>query len=284
MNPLLNSLLKKKQHTKTSVIRKIIISIEIILVITLVWSCVEPFLIQIKKSEVLSNDVPKDFDGYKIVFVSDIHCDFFNGKSRISKLVQKINDQNPNIILLGGDYGKTVNYVSQCFKYLNGLKATDGKYGVLGNHDVWASSSLSEKYMTSAQISSLNNRSKWIYRNGSRIKLGGVGDLWSQDPDLKPTTLDTIEKDFVILVSHNPDYINQINSNNIDLMLSGHTHGGQITFFGLTDSNVQKFRNDQTMFGKTRVIVSNGIGSFFAFPLRFFARPQINVITLKHED
>jgi hypothetical protein len=91
--------------------------------------------------------------------------------------------------------------------------------------------------------------------------------------------------DFVILVSHTPDFAENLKTDKIDLMLSGHTHGGEVTFFGLWAPYIpsdygQKYRTGIIKTDKTTVLVSNGIGNTF-LPIRFFARPQINIIDLE---
>ena len=79
----------------------------------------------------------------------------------------------------------------------------------------------------------MDNKAEWVYRNGQRIKIGGVGDLFEYIQDINPTTFDAKDQNFVILLSHNPDYLEKIKIHNIDLVLSGHIHGGQVTLFGL---------------------------------------------------
>jgi len=118
--------------------------------------------------------------------------------------------------------------------------------------------------------------------------LGGVGDLSQDRPRIYPTIEGTLPQDLVLLASHNPDFAEFPPPDSVDLVLSGHTHGGQITFFGLFPFRVpsdygQKYWKGMVVNGKTTVIVSSGIGSIYP-PLRFFARPQIVVITLEAAD
>jgi uncharacterized protein len=104
-------------------------------------------------------------------------------------------------------------------------------------------------------------------------------------PRLGPIIEGTNADDFVILVSHNPDYAEELPPGAVDLTLSGHTHGGQITFFGLWAPYLpsdygQRYRTGLVETENTTVIVSNGIGTIFP-PIRFFAPPQIVEITLE---
>ncbi|MCX8129483.1 MAG: metallophosphoesterase [Clostridia bacterium] len=265
--------------------------ISIVLILTgfvfFLYAFVEPYLIQTKRMDLVNPDIPASFKGLKIVFVSDIHHSKVYSRKRVRSLVERINGLNPDIILLGGDYvNKSPSYIEPCFEELGKLKAVIGKYGVMGNHDHWESAALTRTSMESTGIKPLDNSSEWIYRGGKRIKIGGVGDYWEDRQIIGNTIDDVKESDFVLLLSHNPDYAEKIKSKKVDLVLSGHTHGGQITLFGLwgpfTPSQYgQKYRTGLVETGYTKVLVSNGIGNVGYYPVRFFARPQINVITLK---
>ena len=112
-----------------------------------------------------------------------------------------------------------------------------------------------------------------------------MDDLWEGTQDLEATTQDALADDFVILVSHNPDYAEHMDTDRVDLVLNGHTHGGQVTFFGLWAPFVpsefgQKYRSGVVQTGSTIVVISNGIGTITP-PVRFFARPEIVLVVLE---
>ncbi|MCX7746051.1 MAG: metallophosphoesterase [Clostridia bacterium] len=255
--------------------------------ILFIYAFIEPYWIQVKKIEIADSSVPRSFKGTKIVFVTDIHHSKVYPRSRVKALVQKINGLKPDIMLLGGDYvNKSISYIEPCFEELKELKAPMGKYGVMGNHDHWESKELTLLNMEKAGIKSLDNDSLWLYKNGEKIKIGGVGDYWEDKQIIENTIHDVGENDFAILLSHNPDYVEKIKTNKIDLVLSGHTHGGQVTLFGLWAPFVpsqygQKYREGLIRNEYTQVLVSHGIGNVGYYPVRFFARPQIHVIELK---
>ncbi len=223
------------------------------------------------------------FKGYKIIFVSDFHHSSLASKKYIQRVVEKINDLKPDLIVLGGDYVSTKSkYIEPLFKELKGLNATMGVYGVIGNHDINVDKKSILLNMEKANIKTLDNTSYWITKNNERIKLGGVADYLYDIPDINQTIYDTSPSDYVILVSHNPDYIEKIKNDRIDLMLSGHTHGGQVTIFGLYAPYIpstykQKYRTGLKFVYNTHLIITNGIGCV-GVPLRFFARPQITQI------
>ena len=131
----------------------------------------------------------------------------------------------------------------------------------------------------------INNRAVWVERDGQRFKIGGVDDLWEGVQRIEPTVEDVSEDDLVLLVSHNPDYVEQMGTNKIDLVLSGHTHGGQVTLFGrwapfVPSQYGQTYRSGLVDRGFTRVLISNGIGTITP-PVRLFCRPEIVLLRLQ---
>lgn len=255
------------------------------------YSWIEPYWQKIRHYTIHNKKLPKDFNGFKIIFLADIHYGRTLKEKKLNKLIDKINDYNPDIILLGGDYVIKDKYIKECFECLGNLKAKQGIYAVVGNHDVAEGLEETLEGMKKANIVSLNNDSVWIYKE-SKIKLGGVGDLWTQEQILGNTTHDTTSKDYTILLSHNPKYIYELDKDdNIDLILAGHTHGGQFApmrhLGKVTSERVKRATGLQFLTGKKHfdgrdIIVSNGVGTA-KFPLRLFTRPDILTITLKNK-
>lgn len=246
----------------------------------LAYTFIEPYLIEVKHIYIKDPDIPSSFNNLKAAFISDIHHGPFFSVRRVKELVAKANKIKPDIILLGGDYVfSSSRYIEPCFKELKFLNAPLGKFGVLGNHDHWENPVLTRQSMQKAGIVVLNNSASWVYKGNERIKIGGVGELWTDIQDIYPTVKGVSEEDFVVLLSHNPEYVESLKEYNVDIVLSGHTHGGQVTFFGLWAplffSNYgQKYRSGVVDTEYTKVIISNGVGTTI-FPARFFARPQI---------
>jgi len=242
--------------------------------------------IKITEIEINSEEVPASFSGTKLVFISDIHLGPYLSSRRLSGIVNRINDIKPEMIILGGDYVHYQSkYIEPVFMELGKLRADLGVYAVLGNHDHYADASFTRKIMSKYGINNINNQSFWVKKGIDSIKIGGVGDLWG-DIQILENTLNKLKKsNFAILVSHHPDYIENLNTDLIDLTLSGHTHGGQITLFGLwaplLPSNFgQKYLYGLVTSGKMKSYVSSGIGTVLV-PFRFFCRPEIVIIKLK---
>ncbi|WHH58613.1 metallophosphoesterase [Petroclostridium sp. X23] len=251
------------------------------------YGLIEPYRIENKETYYAHNKIPEAFENFKIVFVSDIHHGIVYSSKRVRALVNRINLLKPDLILLGGDYVDQKKYIQTLFKEMKNLEATHGVYGILGNHDHRAGAKILIDAMEKAGISCLDNKAVWLHRGRDRIRIGGVGDFWNDIQDVNPT-IEGVDNEFVILLSHNPDYAENIKTDKIDLVLSGHTHGGQGTIFGLwapfmTSRHGQKYRSGLVKLPYTEVLVSNGIGNVGCIPIRFFARPQINIIYLKRK-
>jgi predicted MPP superfamily phosphohydrolase len=250
------------------------------------YSFIEPFWIDQKFYVINHPDIPASFDNTRIVFLADIHHGRFFSRSRIRKVVDLANKLNPQLILLGGDYVEgSPDYIEGCFEELGKLSAELGVYGVLGNHDHWQGADKTREAMIKQGILSIDNNAFWVHKDGHRIRVGGVGDHCEDVQNLEVTTGKTLESDFVLLVSHSPDYALDITGDKVDLLLSGHTHGGQVTLFGLYAPKVpsrygQRFRTGEKVVNSIQVIISNGIGTVL-LPIRFFARPQIVIIQLE---
>ena len=249
----------------------------------------ESHWIKITEIEIRSPDLPGSFNGSKVVFISDIHLGPYLSSQRLSGIVARINEIKPAMIILGGDYVHYKSkYIEPVFNEFGRLRADLGVYAVLGNHDHYAGADLTRKMIAKSGINSLDNHSYWVKKGLDSIKIGGVGDL-QEGIQIPENILNGLKKsDFAILVSHEPDYVENLNRELIDLTLSGHTHGGQITFFGLWAPAMpskygQKYRYGLIRSGKMQSYVSSGVGTVLV-PFRFFSRPEIVVINLKKTE
>jgi predicted MPP superfamily phosphohydrolase len=263
-----------------------------LLVVFAAYSYSETYRVEVKDYTFSSPDVPEAFDGARIVLVTDVHRAFFFSQSRLENIVAKVNGLDPDLVALGGDYVYgSKGYETQTFAALGRLKAPLGVYGVLGNHD-YAHPPGGGNDPTAAMeaaakvgIPILDNKGVWVEKSGQRFRLAGVSDLSQGAPVAAYAVEGTTPSDLVVLMSHEPDFAEYMWPGDADLVLSGHTHGGQITFFGLWAPRYGSrfgylsgvYSNKQK---NATVIVSNGVGTVFP-PLRFFARPQIVVVTLR---
>jgi predicted MPP superfamily phosphohydrolase len=254
----------------------------------LFYSVLETYWLQVREEAWASPDVPAAWDGKSIVFLTDVHLSVFYSRARLRQLVDKVNAMQPDLIFLGGDYvSNDRDYIEPCFAELARLEAPLGKFGVMGNRDHYISATATYHNMLRAGIRPVDNLGFWVESGGERIRIGGVGDLWEDTQVLGPVLEGTRESDLLILLSHNPDIAESITDRRIDMVLSGHTHGGQVVLFGRapwTPSDYgEKYRTGRVDTGVTTVIISNGIGTAFP-PLRLGARPQIVRVRLRRGE
>jgi predicted MPP superfamily phosphohydrolase len=271
---------------KKTILRKMLVAVPaLFVVLCLIDLLVEYRLVRVREFVIEDPDIPSAFHGYRIAFLTDIHYGPYLLKAQMAALVAQTNGLKPDLVLMGGDYvHQDPKYIQPCFDGLAEITAPDGVYGVLGNHDHWEGAAACRQAMKQNNIGVLDNQAFWLWRGKERIKIGGVGDLLSDIQVLDPTVRDATEADFVILVSHNPDFAERIRTKKLDLMLSGHTHGGQVTVFGLyapllPTTTGQKYRSGLVATPLLKVIISNGIGVITP-PVRFFAPPEIVMVTL----
>lgn len=263
-------------------ISTVFISIIFLAALIVGYMFIEPYWVEIKEITIESNQIPANFHGKKIVFLADIHASPFYSQDRLDNLVTRVNAMNPDLILLGGDYVSGEDtYINSTFDSLNKLQAPLGVYAVLGNADPQYYSWMALD--NSKTVINIGNLGDWVGNSDGMIRIGGVG-AENDRQDIDDAVGNATEDDFVILLRHEPDYFTEVDKSMVDLVLSGHTHGGQVTFFGLwapfLPPDGHKYVSGIFKEGNSTLIVSNGIGTV-NFPVRFFARPQIIVITLK---
>ena len=230
--------------------------------------------------------LPRSFDGTRVAFLTDIHHGPFTNLDFVTAVVRTTLALEPDLILLGGDYIlREKKYVSPCFDVLSALRAPLGVYGVLGNHDNWIAPRETRAAMKAAGIVELTNTGEWINRGNDRFRLAGVDDLWTGLVDVESALGYATEHDACLLMSHNPDVAEGLSDRRVGLMLSGHTHGGQVVL-PMVDSAPwipsrygQKYQRGLVQAPATRVYVSCGLGTS-GIPIRIGARPEINLITL----
>jgi len=249
-------------------------------------------------------NLPENFDGLKIVQISDLHLGSLNSNyEEMEEAVRLINDEHPDLICFTGDlvnnfYEETIGWE----KVFTKLKARIGKYSILGNHDYgdyskWPSIEAKKDNLKAIKdahkrlgFKLLNNSSQLLEQNGDMIALTGV-ENWGHPPfpqygDLKKASEGTETAPFKLLLTHDPDHWDHEVKTlyDHDLTLSGHTHGMQ---FGIEFKNFQwspakyKFRRWAGVYneGKQFLYVNRGLG-YLGMPARVGMPPEITIIEL----
>ena len=225
------------------------------------------------------------FRGTRVALLTDIHHGPFVPLAYIRHVVEMTNALKPDLILLGGDYvSRSSQYIAPGVDTLTGLQASLGRYAVLGNHDHWESAPATRKALARAGIMLTDNTGFWIERDGARLRICGVGDLWCDRQYPAAAVGDATDRDAVIMLSHNPDFAEHLQDPRVGLVLSGHTHGGQVIVPGFGAPIVpsrygQKYLHGLVQAPRCQVYVSRGVGTVSP-PVRLFCRPEIALLTL----
>ena len=241
---------------------------------------IEPNLLMVNRVNLESSRM----DGHlKIVFFGDTHMGEFNNIDQLERIVNEINAQNPDLVIFTGDLisaSKNLNVDTDAISQtLKKIQAPYGKYCVMGNHEYATLKQYSYKdLMNSANFEVLVN--DWLDIPEINIRLLGLDDAYSGKPDknLSDAALDSA---YNIMITHEPDIIDQMDIDGIQLILAGHTHGGQISVPFLTEKFLPpggkkyvKGLFEVGSDGQTNLFVTKGTG-MSTIPYRFMNVPEI---------
>ncbi len=266
------------------IMRKIGIVVVLLACVFVAILVIEPTLLSVNDITVDSDQIPPEFNGTTIAVVGDFHYGEFVDVDRVSRVVNETNDLNPDITVLVGDYvTDNEEDIPAVVSELSRLRAKYGVYAVLGNND--PKDPTEEAINSTGTITSIRNNGVWIEKDGARIRLGGVGDLSTDEQYPRVTTGEVPDDDYIILAYHNPNYFDTLNHSRVDLSLTGHTHGGQVNLFGFTpwilrSEQGNKYVSGLYESGDAKMVVTNGVGER-RVPFRFMAMPQITLVTLE---
>jgi uncharacterized protein len=242
--------------------------------------------LEVTRKTLVLREWPAAFDGLTVAFLTDMHCSRLTPPEFVAQAVEETNALKPDVILLGGDYvTRGTRYIRPVADVLARLRAPMGVYSVLGNHDHFAAPDLIRSALKQAGIVNVNNGGVWLTRDGARIRIGGVGDLWEDKQDLRAALDGATERDAVILLSHNPDYAMNLTDPRVRLVLSGHTHGGQIILPRIGALVTNSSYGDRLVSGLVpfetfQLYVSRGLGTVVV-PLRYRCPPELTLLTLR---
>ncbi|SJM90124.1 metallophosphoesterase [Crenothrix polyspora] len=229
--------------------------------------------------------LPAAFHGFRLAQLTDIHLGQLVSAAFVEGLVQRTNRLGADAILCTGDFvhaRNTIEEIDQIWPLLAKLHANYGVYSVLGNHDHWADTDRS-LYWLERTGQDLRHQSKVIYKGKNRIILGGAGDFLEDQLKIDEVFARSDERDCRILLSHNPDSVDSDFDTPLDLVISGHTHGGQVVvpLFGPVTVPVdnKNYTSGLIATPKTQLFISRGIG-WSILPVRFNCYPEIAVLEL----
>ena len=237
--------------------------------------------------------LPKELEGLRVGVLSDFHAGAFTAKEDIEHAVRMVSEENPDLIALLGDYvdgayshsPKNVEKGSYVFDELGSLKAPLGTYAVLGNHDHWTDAELVREKLSMLPVVTLNNQGVGL-DNG--LAVVGVDDFWEGPSDALRALGNIKPESVVLMLSHNPDVNIQLRGDRlVRLVISGHTHGGQIRVPFINWAPwvpcSMKYRGSSGLIKETEqrwTFITKGIGTFFA-PIRLACPPDVAILRLR---
>ncbi len=229
----------------------------------------------------------REFDGYRIAHLSDIHFGTWVDEARLRQIIERINRSGPDAVVITGDFisAITVHLFDQITPLLSKIKAKDGVFAVRGNHDCWANPGQFEKVMHASHIRILNNSVFTIQRSRDRLHIGGLDTAFYEQDRLDKVIEQIPRADPAILLVHEPDLADACAaSGRVDLQLSGHTHGGQIVLPLLGSPWLprlaKKYPRGLYRIENMILYTNRGIGTG-SLPWRYRCPAEIALITLR---
>lgn len=238
--------------------------------------------------------LPAAFSNYRIVQLSDFHFREYTEAYFLEEVVRRTNALQPDLVVLTGDYVSraplprsfAIRCGYACAELLQKNLVCALRYAILGNHDAAVSGPAVADALVSHNIPILKNSAVPIERDGKRIWLAGLADaLWERpDPSAAMPKSAALNTEPVILLCHEPDFVDQMMSYPFAAILAGHTHGGQVRIPGLRpiflpELGKKYLEGYYPLVNGSQLYVNRGIGTV-GVPFRLFCPPEITVFTL----
>src|SRR3989442_9053334 len=244
----------------------------------------EPFMLVIERQPIHLRRLPNKLDSLRIVHLSDFHYGPLTNAKHLERAVQAANDLHPDLIALTGDYiSHDRSYAAPCAEVVGRLQARYGVYSVLGNHDHWTDAALITDLFRAEGIHVLVNEGLRVDLRGDSFWLAGVNDTMVGLEDLPLALAGSREDEMKLLLAHNPIILRRAARADVDLVLSGHTHGGQVAWRSEKSRSGRPRRRMLRGLGRrgnTQIYVTRGLGTV-VLPIRYGCPPEVSVLELR---
>ena len=244
----------------------------------------EPFMLTIERREVFLRRLPRELEGFRIVQLSDLHLGPLTSGEQLRRAIEVANNLNPDIIALTGDYiSHERQYAAPCAEIVSHLRARCGVYAVLGNHDHWTDAALITDLFRAEGIRVLINEGMRFEKDGASFWLAGVDDTMVGLEDLPLALAGARRDEMKLLLAHNPIILRRAARAGVDLVLSGHTHGGQVTIRSERSASGRPRRRLLKGLGRqgeTQIYVTRGLGTVI-LPIRYGCPPEVSLLELR---
>lgn len=253
----------------------------------LFYACkIEPGRVKVESLSILVPRLQKEFDGYRVALISDIHMDGWMNLDRMKAVVALLNEQKPDLVAIAGDYvtDTVVLDSRQLSKALSLIESVDGVVAILGNHDYMTDHAMIRRLIHESGIVELSNEVYTVRRGESRLYVAGVDNFRQRRARLDLVLQKLPEEGAAILLAHEPDFADvSAATGRFDLQLSGHSHGGQVRlpFVGpvVRPLYAMKYPDGLRRVDGMLLYTNRGLGLLKPH-LRFNCRPEITILTL----
>ena len=259
---------------------------------------VEPIRPRIRRLDLKLRALPRELDGARLIHLSDPHLGPFNSRRYLASVMARCSELDAHVLLLTGDYVHgSGEFFEPVARLMAQVKTRHGALAVLGNHDHWEDPARCRRALISQGIQVIENERLFLSSAGLTVQapasgglcLAGVGDLWEGRHNLDDCFGGVDPEIPRILLTHNPDYAENPTArqgqHRVDLMLAGHTHGGQVRVPGVRSLVIPSFYGSKYARGWVQgpafpVFVTTGVGVTI-LPVRVMVRPEVVLFTLR---
>jgi hypothetical protein len=244
--------------------------------------------VRVRTLDVAIPDLPPSFEGYRIAQLSDLHIGSLCPRERGDKWVRRVNDLDVDLVALTGDYVTNGSaFHKDIAAVITALRGKDGVVAVMGNHDYFGDGEPLIRLLRGGGVTVLRNEWKTIERGGGRVTLAGVDDTWTRRADVTRSLKGRDPTLPVIALAHDPALFPRLAREGASLVLSGHTHWGQIAApFLATRLNISRlsFRYHAGIYreGGSTLYIHPGLGTTGP-PIRVGSPPEITILRLRRE-
>lgn len=246
-----------------------------------------------------SKKVPKSFDGYKIVQVSDFHNAYLGRRSK--NLLKAVEAAEPDTIVITGDIvDRRTPYLKRAAVLIEKITEIQQTFYITGNHEAhYKHFNKLYDVIGRSDVRNITKHSAVLERNGEKINLAGINDVWFFGDEVNPKTyrnfqneltakVSELPHDFTVLLAHRPELLSIYSKNDVDIVFSGHAHGGQIRLpvvkglYAPHQGVNPKYTEGMHEQNGTTMVVSRGLGNS-RFPFRVFNHPEVVIVELRAE-
>lgn len=240
---------------------------------------------RLRRRVVRIDGLPAELDGYRVGQISDVHCGPHTPASRVRRWVERLNALDLDLMTVTGDlitHGSS--HVRDVAQALGALRARDGVFACMGNHDYFTDGEHLVRELTGCGLTVLRNRGVIVERDGAQLYVAGVDDTWTDRHDVPRALAERPAGVPTILLAHDPNLFPAAAAHEVELTLSGHTHGGQLAVPGVRHLSLARFITRFTwgLYRRDRswLYVNRGAGTTGP-PVRLGAPAELTVLELR---